>query len=213
MLEIVVPSDGERLAGTLTVPPGAHGVVIFAHGSGSGRHSPRNRFVAEQLNERGFATLLMDLLTLREEELDRSTASLRFDISLLARRVDLAAAWCRNDDRLSTLPVAYFGASTGAGAALLAAAGRKDVAAVVSRGGRPDLAGAALGDVHAPTLLIVGENDPVVIDLNRRAASQMHAACEIAVVPGAGHLFEEQGALERVAQLAQGWLLRYLGAA
>ncbi len=199
MREIVLSVEGGQLGGALGMPHGSHGLIIFAHGSGSSRHSPRNRVVATSLNERGFATLLMDLLTEDEEEIDSTTATLRFDISLLARRIDLATAWCKNNEHLAKLPIGYFGASTGASAALLAAAGRDDVAAVVSRGGRPDLAGAALGDVKAPTLLIVGERDTVVIDLNRRAASQMHGHCEIAIVPGAGHLFEEPRALERVA--------------
>jgi len=210
MREITLSIDGGTVGGSLGMPPGAHGLVIFAHGSGSSRHSPRNRFVATSLNERGFATLLMDLLTPEEEEIDSATASLRFDISLLARRIVFATDWCKDQPQLANFPIGYFGASTGAGAALLAAAGRSDVGAVVSRGGRPDLAGAALPDVKAPTLLIVGERDPVVIDLNRRAASQMHTQCEIAIVPGAGHLFEEPGMLEQVARLAQEWFVRYL---
>jgi pimeloyl-ACP methyl ester carboxylesterase len=152
----------------------------------------------------------MDLLTPDEEEIDSATASLRFDISLLARRVVLATEWCKKQRELANFPIGHFGASTGAGAALLASAGRDDVGAIVSRGGRPDLAGGALADVNAPTLLIVGERDPVVIDLNRRAASQMHAHCEIAIVPGAGHLFEQPGTLEHVARLAQEWFVRYL---
>lgn len=208
--ETVLALDGKRLGATLSVPAAAHGLVIFAHGSGSSRHSPRNRFVAESLNERGLATLLLDLLTDDEEELDRRTAALRFDIALLARRIDLATVWARQDERLQSLRVGYFGASTGAGAALLAASTRDDVDAVVSRGGRPDLAGDALGDVQSPTLLIVGERDPKVIDINRRAASQFRAHCEIAIVPGASHLFEEPGTLEQVARLAQEWFLRYL---
>ncbi len=210
MHDIVLDVDGGTLSGTLSSPRHAHGIVVFAHGSGSSRHSPRNRFVASVLNECGFATLLMDLLTAREEELDARTAALRFDIALLARRIDLACAWCKNDERLASLPMAYFGASTGAGAALLAAAARTDISAIVSRGGRVDLAGEALAEVRAPTLLIVGEHDPKVIDLNRRAASAMQSPCEIAIVPGAGHLFEEPGALETVARLAREWLLRYL---
>lgn len=210
MREVLVDSVDGALAGTQMVPPGAHALVIFAHGSGSSRLSPRNRSVASVLNNRGFATLLMDLLTPDEEELDSRTASLRFDISLLARRVDIATDWCKRDDRLRGMPIAYFGASTGAAAALLAAANRDDVWAIVSRGGRPDLAGAALSQVKAPTLLIVGERDTVVIDLNRRAASAMHGPCEIAIVPGAGHLFEEPQTLERVADLAQEWFVRHL---
>ena len=210
MREIILSIDTGKVGGTLGTPHGAHGLVIFAHGSGSGRHSPRNRFVASSLNERGFATLLMDLLTQDEEEIDNATASLRFDISLLSRRVVLATQWSKQQRELAGLPIGYFGASTGAGAALLAAAGRDDVLAIVSRGGRPDLAGEALPQVQAATLLIVGERDPVVIDLNRRAASQMRAHCRIAIVPGAGHLFEQPGTLEQVALLAQDWFVRYL---
>ena len=210
MHDVSVTSEDGILGGTLAIPPGAHGVVLFAHGSGSSRHSPRNRAVAAQLNDRGFATLLMDLLTEDEEEIDVRTASLRFDIALLARRVCEASDWCASDQRLAQLPLGYFGASTGAAAALLAASSRADVRAVVSRGGRPDLTGNALPRVTAATLLIVGERDTVVADLNRRAASEMHAHCEIAIVPAAGHLFEEPGALERVALLATDWFVRYL---
>lgn len=210
MREITIAVDAGNVGGTLGTPPGAHGLIVFAHGSGSSRHSPRNRFVAASLNDRGFATLLMDLLTQDEEEIDNASASLRFDISLLARRVVLATEWCKKQRTLTNMPIGYFGASTGAGAALVAAAGRKDIGAIVSRGGRPDLAGEALAQVQAPTLLIAGERDPVVIDLNRRAASQMRAHCEIAIVPGAGHLFEQSGTLEQVARLAQDWFVRYL---
>jgi putative phosphoribosyl transferase len=209
---VMLSLDGKRLGATLSVPPATHGLVIFAHGSGSSRHSPRNRFVAESLNARGVATLLLDLLSDDEEELDRRTSALRFDIALLARRVDLATEWAREQPELQTMRVGYFGASTGAGAALLAASTRDDVDAIVSRGGRPDLAGDALRDVQAPTLLIVGERDPKVIDLNRRAASQLQAHSEIAIVPGATHLFEEPGTLEQVARLAQNWFVRYLAA-
>ncbi|HEY9181409.1 MAG TPA: alpha/beta hydrolase [Candidatus Baltobacteraceae bacterium] len=211
--EVVIEIDGKHLGATLTVPMPAHGLVIFAHGSGSSRHSPRNRFVAECLNGTGLATLLLDLLTRDEDAIDERTAALRFDIALLARRVDLATAWTREAEQLRDLRVGYFGASTGAGAALLAASTRDDIDAIVSRGGRPDLAGDALRDVQAPTLLIIGERDPVVIDLNRRAASQLAAHCEIAIVPGATHLFEEAGTLERVAELAQEWFMRYLATA
>ncbi|HKU67436.1 MAG TPA: alpha/beta hydrolase [Candidatus Baltobacteraceae bacterium] len=209
---ITLQIDGKRLGATLSVPPAAHGLVIFAHGSGSSRHSPRNRFVAASLNEAGIATLLLDLLTDDEEEIDRRTATLRFDIALLARRMDLATVWSREQSELRAFRIGYFGASTGAGAALLAASTRDDVDAIVSRGGRPDLAGDALPDITAPTLLVVGELDPKVIDLNRRAASQYQAHCEIAIVPGATHLFEEPGTLEQVAQLAQDWFVRYLAA-
>jgi dienelactone hydrolase len=208
--EIVLSIDAKRTGALLDVPPAAHGLVIFAHGSGSSRHSPRNRLVARSLNERGLATLLIDLLTTDEEEIDRRTAALRFDIALLARRVDLATVWAREQPVLQSLRIGYFGASTGAGAALLAASTRDDIDAIVSRGGRPDLAGDALQDVQAPVLLIVGEHDPKVIDLNRRAAANVAAHCELAVVPGATHLFEEPGTLEHVAMLAQEWFLRYL---
>jgi dienelactone hydrolase len=210
MPDVVLPVDIGSIEGTLEVPGGAHGVVIFAHGSGSSRHSPRNRRVASLLNDRGFATLLMDLLTSEEEEVDNRTAALRFDVALLARRVVMATQWCAGQAALAPLPVGYFGASTGAAAALLAAAESRDVRAIVSRGGRPDLADRALGSVGAATLLIVGEMDPVVIDLNRKAASQIKAPCEIAVIPGASHLFEEPGALDEVARLAQNWFLRYM---
>jgi len=210
--QLSIQLDGKRLGATLNIPAASHGLVIFAHGSGSSRHSPRNRFVAQSLNERGMATLLLDLLTQEEDELDRRTAALRFDIALLARRVDLATTWAREQGELLHKRIGYFGASTGAGAALLAATTRDDVDAIVSRGGRPDLAGDALRDVQAPTLLIVGERDPRVIDVNRRAASQFQAHCEIAIVPGASHLFEEPGALEQVAALAQDWFVRYLAA-
>jgi dienelactone hydrolase len=208
--EIAIELDRKRLGATLTVPSSAQAIVIFAHGSGSSRHSPRNIFVAERLNARGLGTLLLDLLTEDEDEIDRRTAALRFDIALLARRVDLATEWCKAQDQLETLRMGYFGASTGAGAALLAASTRDDVDAIVSRGGRPDLAGDALRDVEAPTLLIVGERDPKVIELNRAAAAQMRMHYDIAIVPAATHLFEEPGALERVADLAVNWFLRYL---
>jgi putative phosphoribosyl transferase len=208
--EIALQLEGNELGATLGLPQDARGLIIFAHGSGSSRHSPRNRFVARSLGARGFATLLLDLLTAREDEIDRETAALRFDIALLARRVDLATSWWRRHGDLPALPVGYFGASTGAGAAMLAASQRDDIAATVSRGGRPDLAGPALQRVRAATLLIVGERDKVVIDLNRQAAAQMRAHHEIAIVPNAGHLFEEAGALEEVARLAGDWFARYV---
>lgn len=208
--EVLLELDAKRLGATLTVPSDARGIVIFAHGSGSSRHSARNIFVAQALNARGVITLLLDLLTQDEEEIDSRTAALRFDIALLARRVSLATDWCRRQARLKTHCIGYFGASTGAGAALLAASTRDDVAAIVSRGGRPDLVGGALGDVQAPTLLIVGERDPKVLELNRSAAVQLQTHHELAIVAGATHLFEERGALERVAELAQEWFLRYL---
>jgi putative phosphoribosyl transferase len=208
--EVAIPTpDGKRLGGTLRVPEGAAGVVVFAHGSGSSRFSPRNRSVAKVLNEAAIATLLMDLLTEQEEEAERSTRHLRFDIDLLAERLEAAIDWVRAEH---ALPVGTFGASTGAAAALIAAADRPDVVrAVVSRGGRPDLAGDALINVRAPTLLIVGA-DPVVIELNKRALAMMSAPAELRVVPGASHLFEEPGTLEVVATLARDWFERYVKA-
>lgn len=209
--EVVVTLDDASLGGDLVVPEGASGIVAFAHGSGSSRRSPRNQLVARTLNEAGIGTLLIDLLTPEEEQLDRLTSELRFDIALLARRVVAAVDWLR-DGPAASLPIGLFGASTGAAAALVAAAARPDdVAAVVSRGGRPDLAGAALHQVRAPTLLIVGAADEVVLDLNRRALELIPAERRLVVVPGATHLFEEPGALEQVARLAAEWFQRYLG--
>lgn len=200
--EVVVDAAGALVSGRLTVPAEPRGIVVFAHGSGSSRHSPRNRFVAEVLHSAGLATLLFDLLT-AEEEADRANV---FDIDLLARRLVDVTLWLRTARDAAGLPVGYFGASTGAGAALRAAADpRVDVFAVVSRGGRPDLAGASLAQVSAPTLLIVGGNDEAVLDLNRQAAAAMTAECRIAVVPGATHLFEEPGALQQAAVLAREW--------
>jgi putative phosphoribosyl transferase len=200
-------APGTRLAGDLRLPDGAGGLVVFAHGSGSSRLSPRNRQVAEALNEAGLATLLFDLLTPREE-LDRRNV---FDVGLLAERLTAVTRWARAEEGLSELPVAYFGASTGAAAALRAAAALgADVRAVVSRGGRPDLAAEALPEVSSPTLLIVGGEDREVLGLNQEAAARLRCEREIAVVPGATHLFEEPGALERVADLASEWLRRHL---
>jgi len=199
-------SRGARLEGTLAEPDDAQAIVLFAHGTGSSRFSPRNRFVADELNGAGLATLLIDLLTPEEEHAERVTRHLRFDIGLLAERL-LAAT----DAEQSGLPLGYFGASTGAAAALVAAAERpKRVGAVVSRGGRPDLAGEALGRVLAPTLLIVGGDDRLVLELNREAMEQLGAERELEIVPGATHLFEEPGALERVAELARDWFTRHL---
>ncbi len=197
------------LHGDYSPPATGAGVVLFAHGSGSSRHSPRNRYVADALREAGLGTLLMDLLTEEEERLDLRTRALRFDIDLLARRLTHAIDWMPADaDRER---IGLFGASTGAAAALIAAAERPaTVAAVVSRGGRPDLAGAALPRVTAPTLLIVGGADTVVIELNRQALAQLTATKGIGIVPGATHLFEEPGALEQVARLASSWFSRYL---
>jgi len=200
-------TGGVLLAGDLRRPPGARGLVIFAHGSGSSRHSPRNRHVAELLGEAGLATLLIDLLTPAEER-DRSNV---FDIALLARRLGDATRWAAAEPDLADLPVGYFGASTGGGAALVAAAEAGDrVGAVVSRGGRPDLAHPVLDRVRAPTLLIVGGDDPVVLDLNREALAVLDGASRLAIVPGATHLFEEPGALDAVARLAAGWFTEHL---
>jgi putative phosphoribosyl transferase len=199
----------------LVVPLDAKGLVIFAHGSGSGRHSPRNRAVAATLQSAGLSTLLLDLLTGEEEQIDLRTGHLRFDIGLLARRLAGAAAWSRTDPALVGLPVGYFGASTGAAAALVAAADEpRGVGAVVSRGGRPDLAGGHLARVRCPTLLIVGGADEVVLDLNRRAPAALNAApSSLEVVAGATHLFEEPGALDTVAHLARRWFTQHVGAA
>jgi putative phosphoribosyl transferase len=205
-VRILVEGQAE-VAGDLVVPDPAHGVVIFAHGSGSSRHSPRNRQVARALNERGLVTLLLDLLTV-EEESERANV---FDVELLAGRLVAATRWARAEPQLGQLPVGYFGASTGAGAALWAAAELgEEIGAVVSRGGRPDLAARRLRDVRVPTLLIVGGHDEIVIELNRQARDLMTARCEVAVVPGATHLFEEPGALEEVARLASEWFERHL---
>jgi dienelactone hydrolase len=199
------------LDGDLTLPADARGVVLFAHGSGSSRHSPRNRHVARLLNEAGLATLLLDLLTPQEEAVDQHTAHLRFDIGLLAERLMHATDWVAQQRHTRQLPIGYFGASTGAAAALVAAAERADlVGAVVSRGGRPGLAGPALPRVRAPTLLIVGGNDRPVIEMNRTALAQLRCEKELVIVPGATHLFEEPGALDEVARLAREWLVEHL---
>lgn len=210
--EIRLPIDGIILDGTLSLPSGARGIVLFAHGSGSSRHSSRNRAVARKLQEERLGTLLFDLLTDDEEAIDARTAHLRFDIDLLAGRLALATDWLGQQEETRGLPVGYFGASTGGGAALVAAANRPNiVGAVVSRGGRPDLAGQdALRLVRAPTLLIVGGNDAPVIEMNRAAMRQLSGEKELAIIPGATHLFEESGALEEVARLASNWFLRYL---
>lgn len=201
---------GEEVAGDLVIPPGASGLVVFAHGSGSSRHSPRNREVAAALREHGLGTLLMDLLTAAEDRVDQVTREHRFDIARLAERLDDATAWLRAERRID-LPLAYFGASTGAAAALVAAARSPEgISSVVSRGGRPDLAGELLAAVQAPTLLIVGSRDPVVIDLNRAAADRMHCERRISIVPGATHLFEEPGTLDVVKALAAEWFVTHL---
>ena len=199
------------LEGDLVVPPGAGGIVLFAHGSGSSRHSPRNRYVAGLLQSGGLATLLIDLLTPDEEVVDLRTAQLRFDIGLLAERLVGASDWLAGQPATRDLRLGYFGASTGGGAALVAAAEHPQaVHAVVSRGGRPDLAGAALPRVLAPTLLIVGERDLPVIEMNEAALARLECVKRLEIVPGATHLFEEPGTLEEVARLARDWFERYL---
>jgi pimeloyl-ACP methyl ester carboxylesterase len=208
---VEVPAGAATLKADLRVPPAAKGLVIFAHGSGSSRFSGRNRHVAEFLGEHGFATLLLDLLTTKEEAVDDRTAEYRFDIARLGPRVSAAADWAATRSDIGRLPIGCFGASTGAAAALIAAAERPAaIAAVVSRGGRPDLAGQALARVAAPTLLIVGGDDEPVIELNREAMRQMRAHVELEIVPGATHLFEEPGTLDQVAALAARWFTRYL---
>ncbi len=208
---VQVSAGSAVLEGDLTVPPGAFGVVLFAHGSGSSRQSPRNRSVAGVLHAGGLATLLVDLLTLEEEKVDLRTARLRFDIGRLAERLVHATDWLASAPETRGLRVGYFGASTGGGAALVAAAERPDaVGAVVSRGGRPDLAGPSLPRVLAPTLLIVGGNDGPVIDLNRAAMARMHAETVLEIIPDASHLFEEPGTLDEVARLARLWFDRHL---
>lgn len=214
---VEIPIGDVTLEGTLTIPApapqraGSRGVVLFAHGSGSSRHSPRNRFVARTLAEAGVATLLMDLLTHREEEVDNRTRALRFDIGLLANRLIGAMEWLKQDRRTKSMKVGLFGASTGGGAALVAAAEQPNaVAAVVSRGGRPDLAGDALPLVRASTLLIVGGDDEQVIELNEWAMARMRAPVKLEIVEGATHLFEEPGALEEVARLSRDWFVRHL---
>jgi dienelactone hydrolase len=208
---VAVRTSHLTLNGDLTVPADAAGIIVFAHGSGSGRRSPRNQRVAGSLARAGFATLLLDLLTEEEEVAERYTAHLRFDIPLLADRLVGAIEWVRSQPRISSLPVGLFGASTGAAAALIAATRVEGIGAVVSRGGRPDLADQALRDVHCPTLLIVGADDPEVIELNRRALQRMVAPARLRIVPGATHLFEEPGALEEVAHLASNWFQDHLG--
>jgi putative phosphoribosyl transferase len=202
---------GVALEADVAVPTPARGVVVFAHGSGSSRHSPRNRYVAGELQAAGLATVLADLLTWQEEQLDARTAELRFDISLLAVRVIALTDWVTEYEQTTDLPVGLFGASTGAAAALVAAAARPDpVRAVVSRGGRPDLAGEFLRLVRQPTLLIVGANDATVIQLNRMAMEKLGGETRLAIVPGATHLFEEPGTLEQVAALARDWFQQHL---
>ena len=208
---VTVPVGEVTLEGTIAIPANANGIVLFAHGSGSSRFSPRNRYVALSLRQAGLATLLLDLLSPAEEAVDEVTRLHRFDIAMLADRLIVAVDWLRSQPDTADLPIGLFGASTGAGAALVAAAERPvQVAAVVSRGGRPDLAGEALARVEAPTLLIVGSRDDVVIDLNERARDHMHGDVRLEIVPGATHLFEEPDALERVAALARDWFVQHL---
>jgi dienelactone hydrolase len=208
---VKITAQGVELNGDLNLPSDASGVVLFAHGSGSSRHSSRNKYVASELNEAGLATLLFDLLTEEEEFRERYTRHLRFDIPLLASRLLAATEWVGGDPNLANLPIGYFGASTGGGAALVAAAnGDRPIGAVVSRGGRPDLAGSALPRVQAPTLLIVGGNDDIVIGINQDALRQLRCEKQMQIVPGATHLFEEPGALEEVARLARDWFTQHL---
>jgi dienelactone hydrolase len=212
MDEVHIPAGPVIVDGNLTVPQSTSGLVLFAHGSGSSRHSPRNQFVARTLNNEGLATLLFDLLTPEEESVDLRTREHRFNISLLAERLVHATKWAKQQQQTRDLRVGYFGSSTGGGAALVAAAELPDdVGAVVSRGGRPDLAGDALPKVKAPTLLIVGGEDHVVIELNEQARAQMRCEIKIDIVPGATHLFEEPGALEQVTKLASDWFVNHIG--
>ncbi len=211
-IPVRIPAAGVELAGEIRLPPHATGVVLFAHGSGSSRHSPRNQFVARTLRDRGTGTLLFDLLTESEEQADRYSGHLRFDIPLLAER--LLAATHHVHGQWPGLRIGYFGSSTGGGAALVAAARSKiAIGAIVSRGGRPDLAGRALPRVEAPTLLIVGGEDQPVIQMNQEALTQLRCVKELRLVPGATHLFEEPGTLETVARLAAEWFSQHLGAA
>lgn len=208
---IQIPVGNVRLNADLTMPERSKAIIVFAHGSGSGRHSIRNRYVAETLNGYGFATLLADLLTEEEEIIDLRTQHLRFDIPMLADRLVDIAAWTQGEPQTSHLKIGLFGASTGAGAALIAAARHpENIIAVVSRGGRPDLAGDYLPEVISPVLLIVGENDPHVLDLNKQALAQLNARARLEIVPNATHLFEEPGALEAAALLAAEWFQAYV---
>ncbi len=209
-----IPAAGVVLEADFGLPESPRGAVLFAHGSGSGRHSPRNRYVAGELNHSGLVTVLADLLTPEEEQVDMRTGALRFDIELLAVRVRVLTDWMAGNEPTAGLGVGLFGASTGAAAALIAAAVRPTtVQAVVSRGGRPDLAGGHLHEVHQPTLLIVGQRDPIVIDLNRQAMDRLAGEKRLVIIPGASHLFEEPGTLEQVAALARDWFVHYLRSA
>jgi dienelactone hydrolase len=211
MTEVQIPAGRALLLGSMTIPANSTALVLFAHGSGSSRHSPRNQFVARTLNQASLGTLLFDLLTPEEEALDMYTGEHRFNIGLLAERLVHATKWARQQDQTRDLRIGYFGSSTGGAAALVAAAELpQDVGAVVSRGGRPDLAGEALPKVQAPTLLIVGGNDDVVIELNEMARNQMRCEVKLEIIPGATHLFEEPGTLEQVAKLASDWFSLHL---
>ena len=213
MNEVQIQAGRAVLSGDLTIPKNAVALVLFVHGSGSSRHSPRNQFVAHTLNDAGLATLLFDLLTPDEESTDRYTREHRFNIGVLAERLLHATKWAKRQEETRDLRVGYFGSSTGGAAALVATAEiSEDVGAVVSRGGRPDLAGDALPKVKAPTLLIVGGNDDIVIELNEMARDQMRCEVKLEIVPGATHLFEEPGALEQVAELASEWFVKHIGA-
>jgi dienelactone hydrolase len=213
MNEVQIQAGRAVLSGNLIIAQKAVALVLFAHGSGSSRHSPRNLFVARTLNDAGLATLLFDLLTQEEEAMDMRTREHRFNIGLLAERLVHATRWAKQQKQTRDLHLGYFGSSTGGGAALVAAAELpQDVGAVVSRGGRPDLAGDALPKVQAPTLLIVGGNDDIVIELNEMARDQMSCEVKLEILPGATHLFEEAGALEKVANLASDWFVKHIGA-
>lgn len=208
---IRIPSGASYLDGDLALPVGARGVVLFAHGSGSSRHSTRNRYAAQQLQNVGFGALLLDLLTPSEARIDAQTAHFRFNVALLTQRVEDAARWLQGHPETQRLAIGLFGASTGAAAALVAASNQPDAFfAVVSRGGRPDLAGPALATVRAPCRFIVGGADALVARLNREALAQLHGVAELQIVPGAGHLFEEPGALERASELAAAWFQQWL---
>jgi putative phosphoribosyl transferase len=212
MTELQIPAERAVLSGNLTIPENARALVLFAHGSGSSRHSPRNQFVARLLNRASLGTLLFDLLTPEEEALDIYTREHRFNIGLLAERLAHATKWTRQQKETRDLHIGYFGSSTGGAAALVGAAELpQDVGAVVSRGGRPDLAGVALPRVQAPTLLIVGGNDDIVIELNEMARDQMRCEVKLEIISGATHLFEEPGALEQVAKLASDWFVDHIG--
>jgi len=209
---VKIPADGVTINGNLAVPRGAKGIVLFAHGSGSSRFSPRNTRVANEINAAGMGTLLIDLLTSEEEEIDEATGQFRFDIDLLSKRLRAATQWLKKNLATKNLAVGYFGASTGAAAALIAAAKLPDgIKSVVSRGGRPDLASEYLGKVTAPTLFIVGGRDTEVIELNRQAMERIRSEKKLEIVPGATHLFEESGALEEVARLAIDWFSKHFG--